>query len=140
MSAPRRAPARCCGDLRAVARGVIRDYPAEKADLEAALRINPNWLTPLDLLATLLASCSHADVRDGAKAMSLALRACELTEWKRATYLETVAAAYAELGRFDDAILMQQRAIQSAASQENQDNGAHSRLEAYRAGKPLRAE
>ena len=42
--------------------------------------------------------------------LNLATRACELSEWKEATHLGTLAAAYAEMGEFDKAVEWQEKA------------------------------
>ena len=58
-----------------------------------------------------MAACPEAKYRDGRKAVESATRACELTEWKRSEFLDTLAAAYAESGDFDAAVTWQMRAI-----------------------------
>ena len=49
-------------------------------------------------------------VRNGPRAVELAERACQLTEWKTAFFLGTLAAAYAEAGQFADAAATAERA------------------------------
>ncbi len=56
--------------------------------------------------------------------MALAQRACELTEYKKTIFIGTLAAAYAEAGRFDDAVATAQRACDVA-----QKNGETNLLE-----------
>ena len=55
-------------------------------------------------LAWFLATCPEAAFRNGAEALAHAKSACELTKWKNADYLDTLAAAYAEIGDFDQAV------------------------------------
>ncbi len=67
--------------------------------------------------------------------MTLAERACQLTDNRVATYLDTLAAAYAAASRFGDAVGTAQKAIQVADStaQTQLVNRIEMRLELYRA-------
>ena len=65
-------------------------------------------------LAWIRAACPQAEFRNGAEAVRLALRACELTRYQAPAPLETLAASYAEAGRFADAVAVAQRARQLA--------------------------
>ena len=80
-------------------------------DFEAARRLRPDDPQPLNDLAWYLAICPDASKRDGKRAVSLATRACELTEWKDGGIIDTLAAACAEVGRFKDAATYQARAV-----------------------------
>ena len=86
-------------------------YKDATVHLEAALQINPNSADALNRLAWILATCPDATVRNGARAVKLAERACELSQEQNPLYLTTLAAAYAEAGRFDDAVSTTQKAI-----------------------------
>jgi hypothetical protein len=55
-------------------------------------------------------------VRDTARAVELAERACELTEWQQAGPLRTLAVARAVTGRPDDALELFGRALDAARS------------------------
>jgi hypothetical protein len=92
----------------------------------------------LNNLAWRLASSPDPKVRDGTQAVQLAQRACDLTHYQKTIYLGTLAAAYAEAGRFDDAMVSAQKACDLAAQsgeqgllQKNQEL-----LQLYRAHKP----
>jgi Flp pilus assembly protein TadD len=102
-----------------------------------ALQLKPDWPELLNNTAWLLATASQAEIRDGAEAVRLAERACQITERKKAFFLGTLAAAYAEAGRFDDAVETAQEAHDLALATGDQDTAAANRklLETYRAGR-----
>jgi tetratricopeptide (TPR) repeat protein len=70
----------------------------------AALLIQPDFPDALDGLAWILATDANADFRNGTEAVKMSERACVLTGRKDAEKLKTLAATYAETGRFEDAI------------------------------------
>jgi tetratricopeptide (TPR) repeat protein len=107
-----------------------------------ALRLYPDWPEALNNLAWLLATRPEAQFRDGAEAVRLAERACELTQRKKPVYVGTLAAAYAEAGRFDDAVKTAQQAIDVATSGGEKDLAETNTrlLELYRARKAYREE
>jgi serine/threonine protein kinase len=94
----------------------------------------------LKKLARLQATYPSAEFRDGAKAVEYANKACELTDWRNADYVDTLAASYAEAGDFYSAVKWQKKAIDlltedtSAESRSNYE----SRLNLYQSGKPHR--
>lgn len=104
-----------------------------------ALKLNPNSTETLANLAWLLATCPRSELRNGAEAVTLAERACELGGRKDARYLMSLDAAYAEANRFPEAIQTaeQSLAVAKAANQPQLVDAATRRLEAYRAGKPF---
>ncbi len=113
-------------------------YAEARTALEAALERFPADLANRHLLARLLAVSPEEEVRDGARAVELARSVVD--EQPLVDHLETLAMALAEAGRFDDAVLWQQRALE----QERQTAGGNSpqrldRLALYRARQPLRA-
>lgn len=74
------------------------------AQYRQLLANEPSGYDAANNLAWLLATSADAEVRNGAEAVRLAESACQGTGRKVATYLGTLAAAYAEVGRFDDAV------------------------------------
>jgi Flp pilus assembly protein TadD len=70
----------------------------------AAVRLQPSWPAALNDLAWVLATDPKPEHRNGAEAIELARKACELSEHKEPRYLGTLDACYAEAGRFDEAI------------------------------------
>lgn len=79
--------------------GMTRDLEA-KQDLEKLLQLGSNNPTTFHQLAWLLAASSFDDLRDGKRALTLAERACEDTNYKNPIFLRTLAAAFAECGDF----------------------------------------
>jgi Flp pilus assembly protein TadD len=78
--------------------------------LDEALRIKPDSTEAMNNLAWTLATSPDTNVRDGKRAVELAERACTLTDFKQTIFVGTLAAAYAETGRFDDAIATAKKA------------------------------
>jgi Flp pilus assembly protein TadD len=112
---------------------------AEKA-YRQALKLNPNGPVILNDLAWFLATDSHPELRNGAEAITLAQRACELTAGNDPRCLGTLDAAYAEADRFAEAIATAERAEEVARRQGQTylADFAAQRLELYRAGKCYR--
>lgn len=106
------------------------------ADYDASLRLRPNEPLTLNNLAWLLATAPDDKLRDGKRALSLALEACRLTEYKQDYILSTLAAAYAETGDFDNAKKWSAKAIETA-TKENAD-ALKKELESYKGGKAWR--
>ena len=94
----------------------------------------------LNNLAWLQATSPRAELRDGAKAIDNATKACELTEWKKAIYVDTLAAAYAEAGDFDSAVKWQKKAVDLLPEDVSAESRVdyESRLKLYKSGKPYR--
>jgi hypothetical protein len=78
------------------------------------VRRHPNSVEALNNFAWLLATSAEPDLRNGARAVQFAEKACALTNFKQAAFIETLAAAYAEAGRFPEAIATAQRAAATA--------------------------
>ena len=74
------------------------------------LEMDTNSLYALNNLATLLATDSDARLRDGNRAAQLAERACQLSQYEEPALIYTLAAAYAEAGRFGDAVATAEKA------------------------------
>jgi len=103
-----------------------------------AIQINPNFSEALNNLAWVLATSPKAELRDGTQAVQLAERACELTHYGQPAFLGTLAAAYAECGRFPEAVTTAEKAEQLATEAGSKKLAGKNRqlLELYRAGTP----
>jgi tetratricopeptide (TPR) repeat protein len=87
------------------------DYGKAVTFYTKTLELWPNSSTALNNLAWLLSSCPDAAQRDGKRAVALAQRAARLAMRNGPAHLDTLAAAYAEAGRFGDAVKAQEGAI-----------------------------
>jgi tetratricopeptide (TPR) repeat protein len=107
-----------------------RQYAEAVRTYEQALQMKPN---PSDIsaskarrwaqnnLAWLLANCTQEPVRDGARAVALAQQI--VASYPRdVAYLDTLAAAYAEVGRFEDAIRTAQEAENNIPKHVSKDD------------------
>ncbi len=112
------------------------------ADYNQAIGLKPKDAKAYNNLAWILATCPESRIRDGAEAVGLAERACQLKNYKTPTLLDTLAAAYAEAGEFDKAVKTAQKAIQlaRAAKREKLAKDIQSRLELYKAKRPYRTD
>jgi tetratricopeptide (TPR) repeat protein len=79
--------------------------------LKRALELRPDWPIGLKELAWLRATASESDLRNGAEAVRLAERACQLTSNGDPACLNSLAAAYAETGKFDEAASTAEKAL-----------------------------
>jgi hypothetical protein len=89
-------------------------------------------------LAWLLATCPDARIRNSERAVKLAEEAVQRSDRKHASYLDTLAAAYAAAGRFDDAVRAQQEALADRDFLLGSGNAAKERLAMYRQRKAYR--
>jgi len=101
-------------------------------------KINPDYTEALNNLAWLLATGPDAHLRDGVQAVKYAGRACELTHYGVTPLVGTLAAAYAEAGRYDEAIAAAQKAcaLATAAGEEDLLERNQKLLVLYRAHQP----
>jgi tetratricopeptide (TPR) repeat protein len=131
-------------NTRGIFYGHKGDYDKAVADYSAAIHLKPDFVEAYHNLAWLLAVCPDANARNGEYAVDYALKACELLEWKDAAILSTLAAAYAEAGRFDDAVKWQNKYLESdyLASHPPNDTSekARQRLSLYEQKRPYHQE
>jgi tetratricopeptide (TPR) repeat protein len=113
-------------------------YEKALADLEAAVAIDPSYAMPSSELGWLLATCPSDVIRDGERALEYATKACEMTNWKIAKYVDTLAAAYGEQGNFGTAFKWQKTAIALLPEEERPrwEPEFEQRLNLYASGKP----
>jgi tetratricopeptide (TPR) repeat protein len=108
-------------------------------DRERAFQLAPENPAVLNMLAWLLATSPMDSQRQGPRAVELAQKSCELTEWKDSNMIDTLAAACAEVGRFEDAVKYQTQVIgMPVPAPESFLQGRRDRLVLYQAGQPFR--
>ena len=107
-----------------------------------AIRLDPKLPVPRNELAWILATDPDVEVRNGPEALQLALRACDLTTNREPSFLGTLDAAYAEVGRFKDAMETASKArdLFLAGGETNLALMAERRLELYGTAKPYHQE
>jgi tetratricopeptide (TPR) repeat protein len=112
------------------------------ACFQKVLQIKPDFPEAQNDLAWVFATSPQASLRDGVKAVELAERANQLARGKKPVFLRTLAAAYAEAGRFDDAVQNVQKAIElaQAAGQQPLVEQLNGELILYKAGRPFREQ
>jgi tetratricopeptide (TPR) repeat protein len=94
-------------------------FAATVAQLQKVLELDPRHVTAQNNLAWLLATCPDNSLRNGNKAVELAQQAVQLSGGKSPEILDTLAAAYAEAGRFPEAIETARQALDLSTAQNN---------------------
>jgi tetratricopeptide (TPR) repeat protein len=120
-------------------KGALREAISQ---YEQALALAPEDPHCRNNMAWVLATSSDASIRDGAKAVSLAEVAVALSGGREPRFLRTLAAAYAETGRFSEAVATGQRAATIARMQGKAGlaTALEKDLMLYRAQLPLRKD
>ena len=126
-------------ELRGAAYSKITQYERAISDFNKSLEINPKQANAYNHISWILATCPNAIYRDGAKAVEIAEKGLELG--KDPSILDTLAAAYAEAGKFEDAIKIEEEVILMLKKEENasfQINECTEHLNYYKSHKPWR--
>jgi tetratricopeptide (TPR) repeat protein len=101
------------------------------------LHAQPDFIEALNNLAWLLAANHDPALRNGPEAVTLAESACKLSEYKTPVFVGTLAAAYAEAGRYAEAVTTAEKArdLAAAAGQKETADRNNELLQLYRAGR-----
>jgi tetratricopeptide (TPR) repeat protein len=101
---------------------------------------DPGWVEAANREARVLATHPDGRVRNGALAVRLAQQVCEASGGRDPGCLDTLAAAYAEAGRFEEAIAAAQkaRALAASAGPPERAHAVEARLRLYQAHQPYR--
>ncbi len=117
----------------------VGDHAEAKKDYEASLKINYDDDHVLNNYSWLLSTSPKSELRDGKKAVKLALKACELTDYKLPHILSTLAAGYAESGDFEKAKEWAGKAVELAKSiKDDSVEDLQKELDSYKENKPWR--
>jgi tetratricopeptide (TPR) repeat protein len=119
---------------------ITQEFGKAIADYLEAIRLQPLHPNPHNAVAWIWATCPNNEFRDGQKALEHARRACELENWRRANDWGTLAAAYAETGRFEEARKWQSKALEDALYARTYEEQGKERLKLYSQGKAYRED
>jgi tetratricopeptide (TPR) repeat protein len=124
-----------------------RQYAKALEMYNQALALRPRCADALRARAEFLATCPEPSCRDGDAAVRDAKAAIECaqlsgefdTRYEQGPYLETLAAAYAEVGNFQEAVKVQKEALDRAITKRRRDP-MQVALKEYESGLPHRVE
>jgi tetratricopeptide (TPR) repeat protein len=110
------------------------------AHYKKTFEIDPSNVEARNNMAWVLATWPETRIRDGRKAVELAERADVLTDRVNPVISVTLAAAYAEDGRFPDALKIAERALKLAIGQGNTAlaNSIRAQIDLYQSSSPFR--
>jgi tetratricopeptide (TPR) repeat protein len=113
-----------------------RKFAKAIADYSQVIRLDPTYSYAHNARAWIWATCPDARFRNGKRAVESAKKAMQL--YPHGGNKDTLAAAYAELGNFEEAVRWQEAALADADFRNNED--FRRRLELYRNKKPYREQ
>jgi tetratricopeptide (TPR) repeat protein len=119
---------------------VKNEHANAVADYSEALRLGSQDGNFFDGLAWVLSTSQDAKVRDGKRAVELAKKACAMTKYKTGLHLDTLAAACAEVGQFDDAVRYAEKALTDANFASMRGDEVRLRIEQYKQKIPFRTQ
>ena len=124
---------------RGAAHRSLDRYAQAVQDYDLAVQSAPNRAGAQNDLAWILATCPDSRCLDGDRAVQAAEKAVALSNGDEVAFLDTLAAAYAEAKRFDEAVAIQERVVDTLrAARSSWLPQAQERLELYRGFKPYR--
>ena len=116
----------------------LGDFDKAKKDLEYAVKLAPSLPDANHALAWFLATCPDSKFRDGKRALEKAKMVCEKDKEPEWNHLDTLAAAYAEVGDFENAVTTAESALEKAPDDEKAD--CQKRLADFKKEKPWRTK
>jgi tetratricopeptide (TPR) repeat protein len=126
--------------VRSTVRTARGRYRLAVADALDAILASGDSVTCLNDAAWLLATSPDEEARNGKMSLRLARKACARTNWVHPPLLDTLAAACAECGRFEQAVVRQEKALELLPPSSELQEEMEARLQLYRDKKPYRME
>lgn len=114
------------------------EYDKAVDDFKHGLELNPDHPAILNSWAWLEATCPDPRHRSGRAAMEKATKACELMQWKSASFVGTLAAACAEASEFEQAVDWQEEAIRLRPKYDKDLPQEQAKLKLYRSRQAFR--
>jgi tetratricopeptide (TPR) repeat protein len=114
----------------------LGDVKTALEQLDEYLKIYPDDFSTLNAKAWVLATCEDEKFRDGKKALELAKKVHDAQQTNGIAACETLAAAYAELGDFDEAVKWMEKSLQLAPPLLKE--GAQKRVDLFKSKQPVR--
>lgn len=114
------------------------EYGKAIADLKEAIKLDPKSAYALNLLAWTLSTCVDPAHRDSQKAVEYAKTACDISKWKDHNHVDTLAAALAESGDFEQAIFWVKKSLEIPDISVKEVTAARQRLALYQCGTAYR--
>jgi tetratricopeptide (TPR) repeat protein len=125
----------------------LGNFAQAVADFLEAIRLKPNDPAAYLNLADVRSTCPQAEYRNGHEAMAYVQKACDFMKAQTPAslvppsfMLVRLAAAYAEIGEFKQAVECQRKALESSEVPFFAVEGLRERLKRYEEGKPWRQE
>lgn len=126
--------------LRAKAYEIVGQPELALRDFREAARLMPNNASIENRLAWFLATRPEDRFRNRREAVLAAKNACELSHWKNSDWIDTLAAAYAEAGDFDQAIKYEKQALNDSSLSAKEREQREKRLALFQQHKPFRED
>ncbi|PYJ90993.1 MAG: hypothetical protein DME62_16055 [Verrucomicrobia bacterium] len=105
--------------------------------------IKADYVPAMESLAWIYATASgEVGTQHAAEAVRLAEQACRISGCKQSGLLDTLAAAYANAGRFEEAVKADEEALSIAkvAGENNFADSIRARIDLYKKGSPFRVK
>jgi tetratricopeptide (TPR) repeat protein len=107
-------------------------------DYYQAIKIDSTNASAWNNLAWFRATCPTAAMRNGKEAVEAATKACDYSSWKNWMRVDTLAAAFAEAGDFQQAVKYQKQALNMDKASSKERQAMQSRLVLYEQRQPYR--
>ena len=127
--------------MRAVLNAQLGKYAEAFKELNYLVSIHPPSVTLARVLkqrAWLQVTCPDATFRNGQQALKDAKAACSMLVWKDENTIDTLAAAYAEIGDFDAAVQYAQQALAVKDISPKDSKRIQRHIQLFQQHKPIR--